>query len=144
MSRPIVHATDFSPASRAAFAQAVEVARRERAPLTILHVMPTPPATSDGYVLPSTLERIRRAQRAASQKLLDAQVARARASGARATGVLTEGHPSDRIVRASRGARLLVIGTHGRTGLARFMLGSVAGRVIAGARCPVLTVRGGR
>jgi nucleotide-binding universal stress UspA family protein len=45
-------------------------------------------------------------------------------------------------VRAARGADLLVLGTHGRTGVARFFLGSVAGRVAAMAKVPVLTVRG--
>jgi nucleotide-binding universal stress UspA family protein len=46
-------------------------------------------------------------------------------------------------VRAARGrkARLIVMGTHGRTGVARFFLGSVAARVAATAPCPVLTVR---
>jgi len=42
----------------------------------------------------------------------------------------------------SKKADLIVIGTHGRTGLARLFLGSVAARVVAGAPCPVLTVRG--
>jgi nucleotide-binding universal stress UspA family protein len=47
-------------------------------------------------------------------------------------------------VRAARSKRadVLVLGTHGRTGLPRFFLGSVAARVLATAPCPVLTVRG--
>jgi nucleotide-binding universal stress UspA family protein len=143
MSKPIVYATDFSPASRAAFAKAVQLAKRERAPLTITHVM-LPPLLmmGDGYVPPSAWEQINRAQRKMSQKKLDAVVARARAAGVRARGLLLEGQPSEQILRAARRAALLVIGTHGRTGVARFILGSVAGRVVAGARCPVVTVRG--
>jgi universal stress protein A len=56
------------------------------------------------------------------------------------------GSPYDVIVRAARSKRVdvLVLGTHGRTGLARFFLGSVATRVLATAHCPVLTVRGSR
>jgi nucleotide-binding universal stress UspA family protein len=42
----------------------------------------------------------------------------------------------------SKHADLLVMGTHGRSGLAKLFLGSVAGRVVAAAQCPVLTVRG--
>jgi nucleotide-binding universal stress UspA family protein len=143
MSRPIMHATDFSPASRAAFAKAVELAKRDRAPLTIAHVM-LPPVMmlGDGYIPPATWDDISRGHRKATQKKLDAVVARARAAGVRARGLLLEGQPADRILRAARGAGLLVIGTHGRTGLARFILGSVASRVVAGARCPVVTVRG--
>jgi nucleotide-binding universal stress UspA family protein len=143
MSRPIMHATDFSSASRAAFAKAMELAKRDRAPLTITHVM-LPPVMmmGDGYIPPNTYDDISRAHRAMAQKKLDALVARARSAGVRARGLLLEGQPADRILRAAKGAGLLVIGTHGRTGLARFFLGSVAARVVAGARCPVVTVRG--
>jgi universal stress protein A len=54
------------------------------------------------------------------------------------------GSPYEVIVRAARSKRVdvLVLGTHGRTGLPRFFLGSVAARVLATAPCPVLTVRG--
>jgi len=143
MSRPIMHATDFSPASRAAFAKAVQLAKRDRAPLTIAHVM-VPPVImiGDGYMPAKTWDDITRAQRAMAGKKLDALVTRARSAGVRARGVLLEGQPADRILRAARGASLLVMGTHGRSGLARFVLGSVASRVVAGARCPVLTLRG--
>lgn len=143
MSRPIMHATDFSPASRAAFAKAVELAKRDRAPLTITHVM-LPPVmmVGDGYIAPTTWDDISRAHRKMSQKKLDALVARAKSAGVRARGLLLEGQPSDQILRAAKRAGLLVMGTHGRTGFARFILGSVASRVVAGARCPVVTVRG--
>jgi len=90
----------------------------------------------------TTWDEISRGQRKTAQKKLDAVVARARAAGVRARGLLLEGQPAERILRAAKGAGLLVIGTHGRTGLARFILGSVASRVVAGARCPVVTVRG--
>ena len=143
MSRPIMHATDFSSASRAAFAKAVALAKRDRAPLTIMHVMlPAVTMMGDGFISPKTYDDISRAHRAMTQKKLDALVARARSAGVRARGLLVEGQPADRILRAAKGAGLLVIGTHGRTGLARFILGSVASRVVAGARCPVVTVRG--
>ena len=69
---------------------------------------------------------------------------KARAAGVRARGLLLEGIVSDRIVRAAKAQRAdaIVMGTHGRTGLSRFILGSVASRVVAHAACPVLTVRG--
>jgi len=62
----------------------------------------------------------------------------------RARGLLVDGVSADQIVRTSRArhAGMIVVGTHGRTGVARFFLGSVAGRVVATAHCPVLTVRG--
>jgi nucleotide-binding universal stress UspA family protein len=144
--RRILYATDFSPASRPAFSRAVELARANRAQLIALHVM-TPPIlyTPDGYALPQTYDRLLADMRAAAQKQLDRLVAGAKARGVRARGLLLEGVAHDRIVRAARPARadLLVIGTHGRTGLARLFLGSVASRVIATATCPVLSVRAG-
>jgi nucleotide-binding universal stress UspA family protein len=62
----------------------------------------------------------------------------------RARGLLLEGLAHEQIVRAAKAQRadLVVIGTHGRSGLAKFFIGSVAGRVVSAARCPVLTVRG--
>jgi nucleotide-binding universal stress UspA family protein len=63
----------------------------------------------------------------------------------KATSTIVEsGAVADRIVRAARARRadLIVMGTHGRTGVSRLLLGSVASRVIATSPCPVLTVRG--
>jgi len=125
--RRILHPTDFSGASSAAFARAVALARADRAQLFLLHVL-APPMPIGGY---------------AEKRLAVVQV-KARKAGARATALLVEGVADDQILRAARRrkADLIVIGTHGRTGLARLFLGSVASRVVAGARCPVLTVRG--
>jgi universal stress protein A len=67
----------------------------------------------------------------------------ARRSGVRARTLLSRGVPHEAIRRAARKARadLVVVGTHGRTGLSRLVVGSVAARVLATAPCPVLTVR---
>ena len=64
--------------------------------------------------------------------------------GVKVVGLAVDGSPAQQIVRVARSKRcdLVVIGTHGRTGLAKFFLGSVAGRVVSTAHCPVLTVRG--
>ncbi len=69
---------------------------------------------------------------------------KARAVGVKATSTIVEGMPADRIDRAARAsnADLIVMRTHGRTGLSRLLLGSVASRVITTSPCPVLTVRG--
>jgi nucleotide-binding universal stress UspA family protein len=145
MIRRIMHATDFSPASRAAFAKAVEMTKVNRATLFVVHVLgAVVPLMADGYVAPGVYDALAASSRAWGQKQLARLVARARASGVRARGLLLEGVPHERIVRAARSNRvdLLVLGTHGRSGLAKLVTGSVAGRVVAAARCPVLTVRG--
>ena len=141
--RRILHATDFSSASGAAFKAAIEMARRDRAELLLLHVLSPPaPLVADAYVAPSVWTTLLRSQRASAQRRLDALVPNAKR--ARARGLLADGTPADRIVRTARArsAGMIVVGTHGRTGAARFFLGSVAGRVVAAAHCPVLTVRG--
>jgi nucleotide-binding universal stress UspA family protein len=144
----ILHATDFSPASRAAFAKAISLARANKSELVIAHVLgPILPVVGDGaYVSPDVYTSMEQASRKYGQTHLDALVNRAKSAGVRSRGVLLDGPVHDRIVAAARKlhADMIVIGTHGRSGLARFVLGSVASRVVSHARCPVLTVRGGR
>ena len=143
--RHILHPSDFSPASNTAFTKALALARDAGAQITIVHVlssMVTLPV--DGYMSPTVYEEFRRSAETYAGKKLAALVSRARKAGVPAKTMLVEGVAADRIVASARraGADLIVIGTHGRTGLARLMLGSVASRVASTAACPVLTVRG--
>jgi nucleotide-binding universal stress UspA family protein len=146
MKSPVIlHPTDFSPASRAAFARAVAEARTERAELLLVHVLSSViPFTGDQYMSPQTYADVRQSMLAAGQKQLDALVARAKKAGVRVRGLLLEGAAADTIVRTARARRagVIVMGTHGRTGFARLLMGSVAQRVVGAAPCPVLTVRG--
>src|SRR5207245_9738191 len=102
------------------------------------------PRLGDGYVSPSRHGEVEAGARAQGEKQLDRLIAEAKKAGVRVKGLLLEGVPHEQIARAARSKRadLIVIGTHGRTGLAKFFLGSVAGRVVSIAPCPVLTVRG--
>jgi nucleotide-binding universal stress UspA family protein len=141
----VLHPTDFSSASSAAFRRAIAEARSRKTSLLILHVLaPVVPVVGEGYISPGAYEPRSAAARAWAQKKLDRAVAKARAARVRTRGLLREGVAHDQIVRVARAqhAKLIAIGTHGRTGVARFFLGSVAARVAATAPCPVLTVRG--
>lgn len=143
--RTVMLASDFSAVSDAAFARAVELAKANRATLLVMHaVMLSTASLGSAYVPPPTWDRIEAAMHAAAQKQIGALVAKARRAGVRAAGLVVAGNPYEAIVRAARSKRadVLVLGTHGRTGLPRFFLGSVAARVLATAPCPVLTVRG--
>jgi|KBSSwiStaDraftv2_1062776.scaffolds.fasta_scaffold46502_2 nucleotide-binding universal stress UspA family protein len=144
--RTILHPTDFSRASAPAFKRAVQMAKDNRAQLLILHVLApaSPMLMTDGYVPPKVYDDMEAAARAEAQKQLRRLVEKAKHSGARVKPILLEGIAHERIIQAarSRKADLVVIGTHGRTGFARFFLGSVASRVLAISPCPVLTVRG--
>ena len=143
--RRVLHPSDFSPASRAAFAKAVALARENRAALLVLHVRSSvAPIMADGYMSPRTFEQLDAASRASAKKQLARLVSQVKARGVRVKGLLGEGIVHEQIVRAARGGKadMIVMGTHGRTGVSRFFLGSVAGRVVAQSTCPVLTVRG--
>jgi len=137
--------TDFSPPSDAAFEYARILAAKFGSSLQILHVIDDPTAESDfvadGFA-PST-EGIRtsllenaRARLERSMNLVD----RSRYH-AHAEAVL--GMPAASIVDYATvtGTGLIVMGTHGRTGLAHLLMGSVAEQVVRSAPCPVLTVR---
>ncbi|MGE5246145.1 MAG: universal stress protein [Betaproteobacteria bacterium] len=143
--RRILFASDFSPASRRAFATALRMARANRAKLSVLHVITPIAAIPTDPAAPVTLwQEIERSTRAWATGQVKRLVARARKAGVRAEGLLREGAPAETVVRTARSTRadLIVIGTHGRTGLSRMFVGSVAARVVATAPCPVVTVRG--
>jgi len=137
--------TDFSPPSEAALEYARILAAKFGSSLRILHVIDDPTASSDfvadGFA-PST-EDIRTALLEQARTRLDGlmnQVDRTRYH-AHADAVL--GMPAATIVEyaAATHAGLIVMGTHGRTGLAHLLMGSVAEQVVRTAPCPVLTVR---
>ena len=145
--RRILFATDFSKASRKAFATAVKTAKASGAALTIVHVIaPFVPIAPDQYIGPETWEEIDKQSRRWANSHLNALTARTKAAGVRAKGFLVEGHPAREVTRLARKshADLVVIGTHGRTGFAKLFLGSIASQIVATSRCPVMTVRGHR
>jgi nucleotide-binding universal stress UspA family protein len=122
MARPqILVATDFSGASGAALRVAIDYARRLHAGLHVLHVV-----TSEEHEV---------------ARLLAAAAAEAPAE-VPVTVASTGGDPADEIVRYAgrHPIELIVVGTHGRTGVSRLLLGSVAERVVRTAARPVLTV----
>ena len=143
--RRILHPSDFSRASSPAFALAVDLAKTHGAQLLVIHVLPLLAAMPpEGYIPPNVYLDLEARTRAAAEKELAALVARAQKAGVKASSRLLEGPPADLIAEAATSwrASLIALGTHGRTGLARFFLGSVAARMVAVAPCPVLTVRG--
>jgi nucleotide-binding universal stress UspA family protein len=142
MMRRILYATDLSSASNQAFARAVALAKQNRATLTLLYVADPFQPIPGGTVSPPTYRELLKAAREYGRKGLARLVAKAAHGGVRATAIVREGTPWAEIIRAARGlkADVLVIGTHGRTGLSRLLIGSVASRVVGLAKCPVLTV----
>ena len=135
--------TDFSEGSERAWSEARRLATRLGAELVLVHVLVEAPLYSEG---PFTMKQTRGvfdAARAWAVKTLGEWTDTAAAAGISARWVLRTGVPYKEIVGAATRERadLIVIGTHGRGGLDRALLGSVADRVIRLAPCPVVTVR---
>jgi universal stress protein A len=144
MKKPVLFATDFSRLSLVAFPHAVEAAKQYKTELVILHVLPAP-VTGDAlqYAPAMMYAEMKSAVLLRTRKELGRLVERARRAKVRARSRIAEGLAHEEIVRAAKGLRagLIVIATHGRSGLSRMLLGSVAMQVIGGASCPVLTIR---
>jgi nucleotide-binding universal stress UspA family protein len=143
MFRKILCGTDFSPASRPAFRLAIALARKGRARLLISHVVPSVGILDiEASLLPRIGAEMETLMRRSAERRLAALVARARKSQVKAQALLLSGVANEALTRAAKRERadLLVIGTHGRSGVERALLGSVAAKVIGRAPCPVLTV----
>jgi nucleotide-binding universal stress UspA family protein len=137
--RTILHPTDFSPLSDYAFRLACSLARDHGARLLVLHVQPPEVLLAESpYVLPPDPEQILEhwLEQLHELKSPDPTVA--------VEHILREGNPSAEILRTARenDCDLIVMGTHGRTGVPRLLMGSVAEQVLRKAACPVLTVKG--
>jgi universal stress protein A len=139
----IVVPTDFSDCAEEAWGMAQRLAAASGAELVLVHVLVEAPLFNEG---PFTMDRVRKVYEAArkwGQESLDTWISQAQAKGLKARVALRTGVPYREIVDlvTDERADLVVIGTHGRGGIDRALLGSVADRVVRLAPCPVLTVR---
>jgi nucleotide-binding universal stress UspA family protein len=143
--RRILCPLDFSRFSRHALEQAVALAREFGAEIAALHVFAVAPvAETVSAGAPTALEPVRLAasQRAALAAELRDFAYEVEADGVAVATTIAEGDPVATIVEraAAWPADLIVMGTHGRAGFERLLLGSVAEKVLRKAPCPVLTV----
>ena len=134
----IVVPIDFEQASLKALDLAKELAAQLGGEVVLVHVYQIPVYTYPG--LEPTLVPSFHAEVAAAAKRAVADIS-TQAGGLRA--MLREGEPATEILAAAEeaGARMIVMGTHGRKGLAHFFLGSVAEKVVRKSAIPVMTVR---
>jgi nucleotide-binding universal stress UspA family protein len=137
----ILHPTDFSPRSEQAFQLGCSLARDLGARLIVLHVLERPVIAYTGVAMappappPSEEERSALGEQLRQVRSPDATV-----------GVehrLEAGDPATAILQVAQeaGCDLIVMATHGRTGLGRMLMGSVAEKVVRNATCPVLPVK---
>lgn len=145
MYERILIATDGSPAATRALEDAIALTDQFGSSLVVLSVAQNPMAhTVDPEVPSQAYHRIEKALEEAAQGVVDDAVALARSHGIEVRGVT---HRAQRAqagilkVAAEEDADLIVVGTHGRSGVKRFLLGSVAEGVVRSSPIPVLTVR---
>jgi nucleotide-binding universal stress UspA family protein len=145
--KKILVPTDFSECSRAAFDQALAMAKHLGLEIELLHVFSLPAIAGAGDVLIALPDQPYQSALAWTQKNADETMERFLAdfdTGSVLVGARVEsGRPEEVILAAARegGFDMIVMGTHGRSGLSHLILGSVAERVVRLAPCPVLTVK---
>jgi nucleotide-binding universal stress UspA family protein/quercetin dioxygenase-like cupin family protein len=136
--RTILHPTDFSENAGPAFLAACSLARDHRATLVVLHVMIP---TSSPLISGPPPDPLRPVESQGSLPVLPWP--RPPDPGIRVEHRLAEGDPTEEVLRLAAALRcdLIVMGSHGRTGLGRLLAGSVAEAVLRNADCPVMVVR---
>ena len=139
--RKILLPTDFTSHSEGAVGYAAGLARSFGASLLLLHVIePFTYSVSDTVQVTDHYAALRTIAEPMMKNMVDALGKK----GFKAKGLIVKGTPYLEIVKKARkeGADIIVLATHGRSGLHRLFIGSVAERVVRLAHCPVLTVRG--
>ena len=132
----VLVAVDFDETSNAALTYARSFARTFGARLHVLHVM-------DNAFLRPMANDPRAVEAGVTGRLLDTLTDEDRAALHAVAVVRTSGPPADEIVAYAKAEAidLIVLGTHGRPGVAHLLMGSVAEKVVRTAPCPVLTLR---
>ncbi len=142
----IIVPVDFSAHADRAIDYAITLGKQFGACVELFHVVDDPFGSggwgSEVYI--SDLDGLRQRAIEESKTRLEARRSMIPASGVPLVATVRMGHVAQTILEYAKdvGADLIVMGTHGRTGLAHFIIGSVAERVVRLASCPVLTVGG--
>lgn len=145
MIRTILCPIDFSPASREALDYAADFGKLVKAKLIVLHVVETIQyaTPADLFGAAANLGMLEQEQRRIAQRELGRIETRLRKRRVKVRTMLGTGSPARAVVAVAKRikASLIVMATHGRTGLTHLLMGSVAERVVRTSGSPVLTVR---
>lgn len=141
LPRIILVPTDFSVAAEAALDRAIELASRLKAKVYVIHAYQLPViGLSEGALVASA--EITAGIMSSAETQLAACLAKRRPSGVEMVPILRQGDPRAVVLAVAEeiSADLVVMGTHGRHGIARALIGSVAEAVVRTSHLPVLTV----
>lgn len=132
-------ATDLSPASATATDEAFELAVRLQVPLLIVSVIDPGQLRLPGGRFGARVDQVRAQREQVAQDLVE----QGRRAGIAVSFLVWEGDPGESIIEAARSEHvdLIVVGSHGRGAVGRFLIGSVSDHVVRNASCPVLVVR---
>ena len=139
--KKILVPTDGSDYSIHAAEYAISIAKTHDAQIMVVYVLDE--IVIDRFAKVTEREDIERELKADGQRYVNYILALAEKGGVKATSLIAKGRPFEQIVHLSNGLEmdLIVLGTYGRRGAERILIGSVAERVIEYARCPVLVVK---
>ncbi|KAB0671568.1 universal stress protein [Oryzomonas sagensis] len=139
----ILTAIDFSENSDYAFDYALTLAKQFDAQLMVLHVINEPVDLRGFYVPHISFEQLEKEIEEGAEKMMAKFCGAKMGAFTSFTTSIVTGIPYEEVIRTAEetAASLIVLGTHGRTGLDHLIFGSTAERVVRGASCPVLTIR---
>lgn len=139
----ILIAIDFSENSTYAFEYALTLARQFDAELTVLHVINEPIDLRGFYVPHISFEQLEKEIEAGAAGMMEKFCQEKMGEFRNYRTSIVNGIPYEEIIRKAKeiDASLIVLGTHGRTGLDHIIFGSTAERVVRSSPCPVLSIR---
>jgi len=139
----ILVAIDFSENSDYAFNYALELSKQFNGELTVMHVINEPVDLRGFYVPHISFEQLEKEIEEGAAKMMEKFCTEQLGGFSNYKTAIVSGIPYEEIIRKAKetGSSLIVMGTHGRTGLDHLIFGSTAERVVRSASCPVLTIR---
>ena len=142
----ILVGVDGSDYSRRALSWAMREAAHHHVPLTVMtvHSGPVRPATEIYWNIPDLPDKSFDPERlrTALQEMTDAVAKENGETPPEITMKVAQGDPAEELVRASKDAELIVVGSHGRGAFAQLLMGSVSSKLTHHAACPVVVIRG--
>lgn len=145
--KKVLFCTDFSENSDLAFSYAFGISRRDGGALYIMHVMPYPnnyPHYIEGYLSSEEWEKVEKASREAIDKSFEYMYLSKIKDKSSVFVITRSGREDEEVIGFAKEEKIdiIVVGTHGRTGIKHALLGSVAERIIRQSSVPVLVVPG--
>jgi nucleotide-binding universal stress UspA family protein len=137
--KKILIPTDGSEYTKTAIAKGLALAKSMDAEVTAMYVVDQ--TSFINFPMDSTIVSVYSLLEKEGKEAVDYIVAEGQKIGVKVTPVIEEGAPARKITEASKNFDLIVMGTLGRTGVSKILLGSVAEKVVRYAQCPVMVIR---